>query len=226
MKDNLLTAEKLSYKIKWAYTALTMLMVLFSLVLQFTISIIASEDKGHSLAFSLGQLISYFTILANLLIMKSLIIQLVAPQSYWGRFFAKPFAQTGMAVYITVVGLVYWVALRGQWKPQGWFKLADDLLHTVNPIMFIIFWLVFAAKNNLVYKYIFTWLWFPLIYSIYIIIRGAIYNRYPYYFVDVSIMGYGRALIHFAALMLLFMGMGALFVWVGRLIAQPAKTAS
>lgn len=220
MIENLTSAEKLSYKIKWAYIALAMLIAWFALILQFIISISAAEANGHTLIFTLVQLISYFTILTNILVAKSLTIQLVAPRSYWGRIFAKPIVQTGIAVYITVVGMVYWVALRSQWHPQGWFKLADELLHTIIPILFIIYWLAFVAKDALRYKYIFTWLWYPLIYLIYILIRGAIYHRYPYYFVDADLMGYGRVLIHSLALMLFFMAIGALFVWVGRLISS------
>lgn len=218
-------ATKKPDKIKSIYTLMVVLIAWFALVVQFTISIQAIEAKGDSLAFALVQLISFFTILTNILAAKSLTIQLIAPGSYWGRFFSKPSIQTAITVYMAIVGLVYWAVLRSTWKPQGWFKVADELLHTIDPLLFIIYWLVFVPKNSLVYKHVLNWLWYPLIYLIYILIRGAIYHRYPYYFVDVDIMGYGRALIHSFALMLLFIGVGALFIWIGRLKSKPAKTA-
>jgi hypothetical protein len=211
--------------IRSAYTLLFILVAWFALVVQFTISILAAEAKGDSLAFVLIQLISFFTILTNILAAKSLTIQLFAPESYWGRFFSKPSVQTAITSYMTILGLVYWAVLRNTWKPQGWFKVADELLHTINPLLFIIYWLAFVPKSSLVYKHVLNWLWYPLIYLIYIIVRGAICHRYPYYFVDVDVMGYSRVLIHCLALLLLFTAMSVFFVWIGHLIARPEKTA-
>jgi hypothetical protein len=179
--NNLSYTPKKLNKINLIYALIVVLIAWFALVVQFIISIQANEAKGQSLAFTLIQLISFFTILTNILAAKSLTIQLIATGSYWGRFFSKPSVQTAITVYMAIVGLVYWAVLRNTWKPQGWFKVADELLHTIDPLLFIIYWLIFVPKNSLVYKHVLNWLWYPLIYLVYILIRGAIYHRYPYY---------------------------------------------
>jgi hypothetical protein len=220
MKNTSITTIRANYKLKIAYTALTVVIIWFALILQFSISIPAFERDGYSTGGAIVEFISFFTILTNLFIVKCLTILLVAPRSYWGRFFSKESVLTSIAVYITVVGLVYWLVLKSLWQPQGLFKLADYLLHTVSPILFIIYWAVFVPKNGLKWKNILLWLWFPFIYLIYILIRGAIYSLYPYPFMNVIKIGYSNVLISSFVLLLVFLGFGALYVWVGRIMSK------
>jgi hypothetical protein len=215
------TAEsQLSNKIKWAYTALTVVVIWFALVLQFSISIPAYVAAGRSTGGALLELFSFFTILSNLLVVLSLTILLLKPNSAWGRFFSKGVFLTAVVVYITVVGLVYSILLRQLWHPEGWFKVADELLHTINPILAIIYWFAFVPKADLKWVDILYWLWYPFIYFIYILIRGAISGDYPYPFMNVTDFGYARVTINCLIILLVFYGIGAIYTWVGRLISK------
>lgn len=213
-------------KIKWAYLSLLILVIWFSLVLQFSISIAAYREAGRSIAGSLLILFSFFTILTNILAVKSATIILIAPNSYWGRFFSKSQVQCAITVYIVIVGLVYNLVLRQQWSPKGWFKLADELLHLVNPVLFVVYWLVFALKSDLKYKYLPAWLLYPVIYFIYILIRGAVKGDYPYPFMNVTLHGYITVTLNCIIVLLAFAGIGALFIWIGRLIYSRQKLST
>lgn len=215
-----------SQKIKWAYTTLIMIIVWFALVLQFTISIPAYQAQGRTIAGSLVQLVSFFTILSNLLVVISITILLTKPGSTLYRFFSKSSVLTGIAVYITIVGLVYNLVLRHIWQPQGLFKLADELLHTINPTLFIIYWLAFVPKEGLMWDNILSWLWFPFIYLVYVIIRGAFTGYYPYPFVDVLHLGYTKVMINSFLLLMVFLGFGALFVLIDRWQTKIAKAVT
>lgn len=224
MKSTSITTIRANYKLKLIYGALIATIIWFALILQFSVSIPAFEQEGYSTGGAIVEFISFFTILTNLFIVKCLTISFVAPRSYWGRFFLKESILTSIAVYITVVGVVYWLVLKPLWHPQGLFKLADDLLHTVNPILFIIYWAVFVPKSGLEWKNIVVWLWFPFVYLVYILIRGAIYNLYPYPFMDVAKIGYLNVLISSLVLLLVFLGFGALYVWIGRIMSKSSQT--
>ena len=224
MKNTSITTIRTNYKLKLAYGALIAIVVWFALILQFSISIPAFEREGYSTGGAIVEFISFFTILTNIFIVKCLTISLVAPRSYWGKFFSKESVLTSITMYITVVGLVYWLVLKSLWHPQGLFKLADDLLHTVNPILFIIYWAVFVPKNGLEWKKILLWLWYPFIYLVYILIRGAICGLYPYPFMDVTKIGYLNVLISSFVLLLVFLGFGALYVWIGRITSKSSQT--
>lgn len=116
---------------------------------------------------------SFFTILTNILVTVCCTVLLLKRKSKRNSFFSSYKTLTSIALYITIVGLVYNVILRFLWKPEGLQFLVDELLHTVIPVCFILFWLFFVPKAGLRWKNIFPWLLYPLVYVIYILIRGA-----------------------------------------------------
>ena len=215
------TDNQTSDKIKWAYTALVVIITWFALVLQFSISIPEYMHKGCSLRSALIQLFSFYTILSNLLMVVGLTTILIAAKSAWGRFFSRNTVLTSIVLYMTTVGLIYNVVLRSVWHPEGLFKLADELLHVVNPLLFIIYWLDFVPKSGLKYSNIWPWLWFPFLYFIYVLIRGAISGNYPYPFLNVAKLGYPQVLLAAVILLPIFWGLGALFVFIARQMSKP-----
>jgi hypothetical protein len=66
------------------------------------------------------------------------------------------------------------------------------------------------------YKQIPRWLAYPLIYLFYILIRGNFAGFYPYPFVDVVKLGLQKVLENSVMLMLLFIGLAAIFIKIGK----------
>lgn len=203
-------------KIKWAYTALIIIVTWFGIVLQFSISIPAYLAGGRSLSNTIVQLFSYYTILSNLLMVICLTVILIAPKTAWGRFFVKNTVLTSVALYITIVALIYNIALRNLWHLEGLFKLANELLHVVNPVLFIIYWFAFVPKTGLRHRSVLPWLWFPFIYFIYVLIRGAISGDYPYPFLNVAKSGYAQVMFNALVLLPMIWGLGALYILIAR----------
>jgi len=222
--NSLPIADDQSAKVKRAYTALIVLVIWFALVLQFSISIATMVVGSRTTGGVVVQFFSYFTILGNLLVVLSLSVLLFKPVSAWGRFFSNSSVITAAVLYITIVGIVYNIILRPLWHPQGSAKLADELLHSLGPVLFIIYWLAFVPKGTLLWKNAFTWLCCPFLYLVYILIRGAIFGLYPYPFVDVAQFGYGQIVFNSFILLLVFLGLGFLFVFIDRLLGKASKT--
>ena len=80
---------------------------------------------------------------------------------------------------------MYNLVLRFLWDPQGWQLVADELLHTVIPLLFLLYWFLFVKRRNLYWKDAFLWLIYPFVYLLYVFFRGAITGLYPYPFIDV-----------------------------------------
>src|SRR5690606_35617630 len=80
---------------------------------------------------------------------------------------------------------------------------STELLHTVQPIGFMLFWICFISKDGLTWKGFLPWLLYPLLYILYVMILGALTAHYPYPFADASKLGYPKALLN---------GMGVLFL--------------
>ncbi|HEX8024465.1 Pr6Pr family membrane protein [Mucilaginibacter sp.] len=202
---------------KWLYVSTVI--IWFSLILQITISIFAYLKEGRSLGGTLVQLFSYFTILSNLLAAICL-TALFKTNSRLGKYFFQPRVFSAIALYITIVGLVYNLVLRSLWHPEGLFKLADELLHSVNPVLFVVYWLVYVPKASLKWSRALSWLWFPLGYSVYIFIRGSISHLYPYPFLNIDTLGLSRVAINSLLMLVAFLLIGFLFVWINRVIAK------
>lgn len=206
--------------IRSAYIAINVLMLWFALILQFFISTKQFMATGRSLAGAIVQVISYFTIQTNLLIAVALTVILIKPNSSWGKFFSRTRVLTAMAVYIVIVGLVYAFVLSGIWELKGLFKLTDFLLHTLSPISYVVFWLVFVTHEKINWNQILYWAIFPLLYLAYVLIRGAICSEYPYPFLNVVKLGYGRVVINSFFVLIAFLVISICFIGISRLLSK------
>jgi len=193
------------------YAAVGALLGWFALALQLYLMLVQSpapERLGTVITF-----FSFFTILTNIL--TASVFTAVAKHG-WGKWLCRPSVQAATAVYIAIVGMVYQLLLRQLWNPQGAQWVADVLLHSIAPVGYVVYWLLFAPRAGLSWKDSVTWLIYPGVYLVYVLARGAVSGLYPYPFVDVNVLGYGGVLARSGLLMLVFLGMGLLVVAVGR----------
>ena len=168
------------------------------------------------------QFFSYFTILTNILVAAYSTVVLWSPLSKVGRWFSQPTKATALAVYITIVGAVYNTILRFLWAPQGLQKMTDEALHTIIPVLFILYWLICVPKKTLEWKTVFPWLLYPLTYLGYILLRGSLSSLYPYPFIDVTAIGYQKVLLNCLILSFVFLVVGLLFIGIGKLLSARA----
>ena len=159
---------------------------------------------------------SFFTILTNLLVALVFTAAALCARAAWGQWVLRPSVQASAAVYIAIVGIVYQLLLRHLWNPQGAQWVADVLLHSIIPVGYVLYWWLFAPRDELSWKNAIGWLVYPGAYLVYTLARGAVSGLYPYPFVDVTTLGYGGVLARAAGLMLVFLGMGLLIVAIAR----------
>lgn len=176
------------------------------------------ENRGASISETTIRFFSFFTILTNSLVAIYFTLIIFKIKNGFLAIIDKPGTLTAITVYITSVGLVYQIILRHIWQPTGLQMIVDELLHTLIPIMVIIYWYLYENKSLATYKQIPKWLIYPLIYLTYILIRGKFSNFYPYPFVDVGNRGLSKVLINGVVLVALFVGLSAIFIRVGRAI--------
>lgn len=190
-----------------------------TLVLQFVLARSAGQAMGQSDWMTIGNFFSYFTVLTNLLAAFSLSAAQLNPRSTLGAFFSRATVQTAIAGNMLVVACVYNVVLAKLWNPQGSAWVADFLLHSILPLLYLGFWTLFVPKGVLWLSAPLAWLLYPLLYLIYSLVRGALLDWYPYPFLDAGNLGYalvirnslillGVFLIFFYALVLSDRAMG------------------
>lgn len=199
------------------YITIGALLAWFAVILQLYLII---ENRVRTIFDTVIQFFSYFTILTNILVAVCFTMLLLQSASARRNFFSRAKVLTAITVYITIVGLVYNLILRKLWNPEGMQLIADELLHSVNPVVFVLFWFIFVPKKALQWKDAFPWLIYPFFYCLYILIRGWISGLYPYPFIDVNDLGYYNVLINTGILFLAFFLISLLFVAIGKMMAR------
>lgn len=170
------------------------------------------QTRQSSLQDALIKFFSYFTILTNLLVALHYSAIVFASDSAMSRFFSKHSSATAIAAYILVVGIIYNISLRSIWTFTGWGRISNELLHTVTPLYFLLYWLLIRAKEKLSFPVIAYWMIFPLCYLVYSLLRGTIVHSYPYPFMDVNKLGYSSVIVNCLVVAALFFILFAIFI--------------
>jgi hypothetical protein len=185
-------------------------------LLQCYLSLRLAADNGKSIGSGLGSFLSYFTVLTNVLVCASLTASLIGPSSSLGLWFSRPDVVAGIAASIAFVGISYHFLLRNTWNPQGAQLLADVVLHYAVPALYVLYWWFEFSAAALRWMHPVVWSVYPTVYLIYALIRGSIVGSYPYPFIDVARLGYGRTMLNSIGLLCAFIGLGLVFVALGR----------
>jgi hypothetical protein len=206
--------EKQSAKSEQIFLAIGAVTIWFSVITQLYLML---ENRSTPLSEVLIRFLSYFTIQTNILTGICFTTLLLKPSSAWGKFFSNAQVLTAICSYISFVGLAYSILLRKLWHPTGLQQLVDELLHSVNPVIFILYWLIFVSKAELQWKNVLGWLIYPVLYLIYTLIRGALSGVYPYPFVDVNELGYTKMFLNDFGLIFAFLLLSLLFIAIGKI---------
>jgi hypothetical protein len=199
------------------YLAVLVIAGWFALIAQFYINI---NSKAASIAEIIIRYFSYFTITTNLIVSVCCSILLLKPNSTRDGFFSRQKTLTAITVYIIIVGIIYNSILRFIWNPQGLQRVVDELLHSVIPLLFLIYWLLFVEKKKLHWQALLPWLTYPVVYIIFILIRGSVSGFYPYPFINVTQLGLQKALINAAGIALVFVTVSLLFITIGNRLTK------
>ncbi len=173
--------------------------------------VVSYRMTGGALA-TLWVILGYFTVLTNLLVFASFAVMAVT-----GRMLSASWL-AGLTLWIAIVGVVYHTLLADIWEPQGLALWADQGLHTATPVLTALFWLAFAPKGGLGVMDAVRWLGWPLIYVIYALIRGIFTERFPYPFIDLTVLTPGQVALNSLGLTFAFFLGGLLMVILARIL--------
>ena len=198
------------------------LAILFALIGWFAVIaqyILMIQNREASITETTIRFFSFFTILTNILV-AIYFTCLVFTKNQESKLISRPGTLTAITIYITMVGFVYQFALRHIWKPQGLQLIVNELLHSVIPVLVIIFWYLYEITKPVKYTQIFKWAIYPSAYLFYILVRGSFSNYYPYPFIDVTNLGMVKALTNAGVILVMFLTIAALLLFIGKSIIK------
>lgn len=214
-----------------AFFGATSLIVTFGLILQLGLSLTAGSGEGYfeTTPDRVVNFFSYFTVLSNVAV--AVTTGMLAVRLDRRSVLFRTLRLDGL-VGIAVTGVVFHLTLAQLQELTGWDAFADQLLHTVSPIMAVVGWLVFGPRGALSRRVVLLAVLPPVVWLAYTLIRGElVQNRfgndyYPYPFLDVPQHGYPVVLVNAAVVAVLFLviSFGALAL-DGRLRGVRAREA-
>ncbi|WP_448632199.1 MULTISPECIES: Pr6Pr family membrane protein [Pseudomonas fluorescens group] len=186
------------------FVSVTALLAWVGLSIQLYLILLGRWELGASLLGGLVNCFSFFTVLTNTLVAVVLTWEQTPRPSAVRRWFLRSAVRSGIAASIALVSLAYNLLLRHLWQPEGWQFVADELLHDVVPLLYLIYWWQWVPKGSLRLGHIGLWILYPLVYFAYILLRGNLLAAYPYPFIDVANLGYPQVFINAGGILLGF----------------------
>lgn len=166
---------------------------------------------------------SYFTIQSNILVAVSMFLIIR------GRTEDQLYRVLRLSslIGITVTGVVAAVALPPSPNYTTANLICDRLLHIVVPVLTFVGWLAFGPRGFVRRSDLAPTLIWPVVWLAATLGLGPIVNWYPYPFLNVGAIGWGRTLVNSAAIAILFLALAAVALWAdGRLRRTPSTAAA
>ncbi|WGD52344.1 Pr6Pr family membrane protein [Bradyrhizobium sp. CB1650] len=170
---------------------------------------------GASILGAAWVLGGYFTILTN-----ALLAVVFGAFAICGKRLDHPRLMAGVVFSIVLVGVIFALLLQGRRTLAGATAEANFLLHQFNPVLVVLFWLLFTRKGMLSWRDPLLWTLYPLGYLVYALVRGALAGKYAYPFIDVSELGWARVIGNAVLITLCFVAAGQVLVWIDRMLAR------
>jgi hypothetical protein len=167
------------------------------------------------------QTFSFFTIQSNLLVLVAAITLVINPLRD-GRVWR--ILRLDALLGIVITGLVFDLVLIRYVHPSGWQLVATIGFHYIAPWATLLGWLLLGPRPRIDRATIAWALVWPIAWTVYTFVRGAIINWYPYPFIDVHDVGYAVALRNTAFVFILAVALIAAFSLIDR--RRPAAPRS
>ncbi|MFC4563083.1 Pr6Pr family membrane protein [Nocardiopsis mangrovi] len=177
----------------------------------------------------------YFTLQSN-----AILVACFAAGAYaaFRRRPGPPPAVKGAAtLYILITGLVFHLVLADApaplppaspgVPPVEVLPFVDTglLMHTVTPVLAAADFLLFDRHGRLRWRHALLWLSYPLAYVAFTTVRGIVLpgSAYPYFFVDVRMVGYDGLLLNVLGYGVAFYLLGLVLIGVDRLLGARVR---
>jgi len=188
-----------------------------------TMVVSESNPVARSFAGAFVYYWTYFTHLTNLWLLLTYVALLTGWR--WLSLLARPVVAGSAAAFILLVMIYYHVMLAPFFQLEGAVQIASYLLHYVTPIIFLVWWTLFAPHGTLRLASLPAMIVPGVIYIAWVLARGAVVNEYPYDILDAGKNGYGGVAIGVLVLLVAVSVFGLIVIGTDRWMARRSASA-
>ncbi len=142
--------------------------------------------------------LSYFTIWSNVVVAVSATLLLQRPMR---DTLARRVLRLDALLMITVTAIVYQALIAPSVDVEGWSLLTDPILHIITPLVTVTVWAVWGPRGWISARLVPLALVVPLAWIVWMLVRGAVVDAYPYGFANVTELGYGPVSVTLVAIL-------------------------
>ena len=201
---------------KKTLTSTTAVLGFCAIVTQFYFVFSRKIAEGFSPVYAINHYFSYFTVIINTAAVVLLCNSILFPNSKLNLWFKKSRHNAGLAVYILIVGFIFYALLFRSSKAQGLELFVTHVLHGFMPTSYLLIWFLYFKNSDLKYAHCLHWLAVPFVYFIYVLTRGFLIGAYPYFFLNADKLGYTLVALYALGILSVFIAMGALMIYLDK----------
>ncbi len=133
--------------------------------------------------------VSYFTIWSNVVVAVVMTMLAHRPERDSPRLRV---ARLDSVLMITITAIVYAVLLAPSIDVEGWSLLTNPLLHIVTPAVTVLVWAIYGPRTWITGRTVVASLAIPVAWVVWMLVRGAVVDSYPYGFTNVATLGFAK----------------------------------
>ncbi|WP_440707857.1 Pr6Pr family membrane protein [Herbiconiux sp. YIM B11900] len=166
--------------------------------------------------FGIVDFFSYFTNLGNLIAIAIFVVGAVRTLRRMPESGTADRLRFISVVNMVFIGLVFNFLLTGV-DVGAVLPWVNVVVHIVMPLAVLLDWILIPPHRPLAWRLLWIGLVFPVVYSLYSLVRGAITGFYPYPFYNPAALGgYGPVALYLVALIVGLTAVSALVLLLGR----------
>jgi len=185
---------------------------LVSLLVVLAAIVAQAKTLADANAFDPTRFFAFFTIQSNLVGVAA--FSWLVARGDGPRSRALELLRAGAAVYLSVTFFVVIFLLSGV-DVQLQLVWVDVVLHKIFPVIVVADLILDPPRTRLVAQDIVTLLIYPLVWTLFTVIRGAVDGWYPYPFLDPTHGGYAQVAVTIVAVLIGFIVIAAAIIWIG-----------
>jgi hypothetical protein len=155
----------------------------------------------------------------------NLTVLLVGVVAAWIAFGGSPGTARSVAhlsvMAMAVVTAVVNATLLDPALPRGWWGVVDLSQHYLIPVAVVAAWATWGPPVDVARSHVARIVVVPLVWLVFVLVRGAVTASYPYDFVDANQNGWARVVATVAAIVVVMVAVGGGFATIDRRRHRP-----
>lgn len=194
----------------------------FAILTIVAIVTVAADLVGRG-QFVPANFFSFFTIQSNLIAVAVFLLGV----AWRGRSSSARWdlVRGASVVYMTVTLVVFALLLSGT-DVDVTLPWVDTVVHRIMPVAVIVDWLIDPPTRRIPFRTSLVWLVYPLAWTAYTLVRGALTDWYPYPFLDPANGGYATVAAYIVAILVFGAALCALIAWLGNALGSRRAPAT